>query len=207
MSTSQPAHTETPSPVALPWVERLVSMDTVSRNPNLGLIETVRDELRAARHRSTLTIDSRGQWANLFATVPAHDGADERAASCCRAIRMSVPVDGQEWDSDPFKPEIRDGRLYGRGTCDMKGFIGTALTLVPKCRRRSSRAPIHFALRFDEEVGCVGAPLMIADLHEARHRAGRLHRRRADRHAAGHRAQGHQRVSTAACAALPRIRR
>src|SRR5579864_736153 len=62
------------SPVSLPWVTRLVSMDTVSRNPNLGLIETVRDELRAVGVEATLTHDTRGKWANLFATIPAHDG-------------------------------------------------------------------------------------------------------------------------------------
>ena len=71
---AEPGNTETASPQALPWVERLVSFDTVSRNPNLGLIETVRDELRAAGVKSTITTDKRGQWANLFATVPAHDG-------------------------------------------------------------------------------------------------------------------------------------
>jgi acetylornithine deacetylase len=75
-----------------------------------------------------------------------------------------VPVDGQDWQSDPFQPVVRDGRLYGRGTCDMKGFIGTALSMLPKMRAAKLRRPIHFALSFDEEIGCAGAPLMIADL-------------------------------------------
>ncbi|MCP6379772.1 M20/M25/M40 family metallo-hydrolase, partial [Klebsiella pneumoniae] len=75
-----------------------------------------------------------------------------------------VPVDGQAWDTDPLDPVIRDGRLYGRGACDMKGFIGTALSLLPQMRRTRLAKPIHFALSYDEEVGCVGAPLMLADL-------------------------------------------
>lgn len=75
-----------------------------------------------------------------------------------------VPVDGQKWDSDPFKPEIRDGLLYGRGTCDMKGFIGAALTLLPEIQQTKLAKPLHLALSFDEEVGCVGAPLMIEEL-------------------------------------------
>jgi acetylornithine deacetylase len=75
-------------------------------------------------------------------------------------------VDGQAWDSDPFRPEIRDGRLYGRGTCDMKGFIGTALALLPWLQSLRLRDPVHYALSFDEELGCLGAPVMLADLHD-----------------------------------------
>jgi acetylornithine deacetylase len=149
----------------LPWIERLVSFDTVSRNPNLGLIETVRDALRAAGIESTLTKDERGQWANLFATVPAHDG-ETNGGIVLSGHTDVVPVDGQNWDSDPFKPEIRDGLLYGRGTCDMKGFIGTALSLLPKMLETKLAKPIHFALSFDEEIGCAGAPLLISDLQK-----------------------------------------
>ncbi|CAM2193122.1 acetylornithine deacetylase [Paraburkholderia kururiensis] len=151
------------SPASLPWVTRLVSMDTVSRNPNLGLIETVRDALRALGVQSTLTHDDSGKWANLFATIPAHDGRTAGGIVLSGHTDV-VPVDGQAWDSDPFKPEIRDGRLYGRGTCDMKGFIGAALTLVPTMLATKLAKPIHLALSFDEEVGCVGAPLMIDEL-------------------------------------------
>ncbi|MDV6320903.1 M20/M25/M40 family metallo-hydrolase, partial [Chromohalobacter sp. HP20-39] len=75
-----------------------------------------------------------------------------------------VPVDGQKWDSDPFSPEVRDGKLYGRGTCDMKGFIASSLALVPSLLQARLREPVHLALSYDEEVGCVGAPRMIEDL-------------------------------------------
>jgi acetylornithine deacetylase len=150
-------------PASLPWVTRLVSMDTVSRHPNLGLIETVRDALRERGIESTLTHGRDGKWANLFATLPADDGSTNGGIVLSGHTDV-VPVDGQKWDSDPFRPEIRDGLLYGRGTCDMKGFIGAALTLVPEIQQTKLAKPIHLALSFDEEVGCVGAPLMIEEL-------------------------------------------
>ncbi len=123
----------------------------------------MRDELRALGIEATLTHDARGKWANLFATVPAHTGETDGGIVLSGHTDV-VPVDGQQWDSDPFKPEIRDGKLYGRGTCDMKGFIGAALTLLPEMQQTKLAKPIHLALSFDEEVGCVGAPLMLADL-------------------------------------------
>jgi acetylornithine deacetylase len=161
--SSSPASSQ--SSVSLPWVERLVSMNTTSRLPNLGLIETVRDALRERGIAATLTHDARGQWANLFATVPAHDG-ETNGGIVLSGHTDVVPVDGQQWDSDPFKPEMRDGKLYGRGTCDMKGFIGAALALLPEMQATKLAKPIHFALSFDEEIGCAGAPLMIADLQK-----------------------------------------
>ncbi|WP_323118889.1 acetylornithine deacetylase [Burkholderia alba] len=151
--------------VSLPWVERLVSMDTTSRVPNLGLIETVRDALAARGIESTLTHDPREGWANLFATVPAHDGATDGGIVLSGHTDV-VPVDGQQWDSDPFRPVVRDGKLFGRGTCDMKGFIGAALALLPEMQAARLAKPIHFALSYDEEIGCAGAPLLIADLQK-----------------------------------------
>lgn len=166
---SSSAHAASPSPSSSPhslsWVERLVSIDTTSRVPNLGLIEMVRDALAALGIRSTLTHDHRGQWANLFATIPAHDG-ETNGGVVLSGHTDVVPVDGQAWDSDPFKPEVREGRLYGRGTCDMKGFIGAALASVPQMQAARLARPIHLALSFDEEIGCNGAPYMIADLQE-----------------------------------------
>lgn len=162
-STQSPASASSELPASLPWVNRLVSMDTVSRHPNLGLIETVRDDLRARGIESTLTYGRDGKWANLFATLPAHDGSTNGGIVLSGHTDV-VPVDGQKWDSDPFKPEIRDGLLYGRGTCDMKGFIGAALTLVPEIQQVKLAKPLHIALSFDEEIGCVGAPLMIEEL-------------------------------------------
>jgi acetylornithine deacetylase len=150
-------------PQSLPWIERLVAIDTVSRNSNLGLIETVRDYLEGEGFQSRLTHDAAGGKANLFASLPAVDG------SVTGGIVLSghtdvVPVDGQDWSSDPFKAEIRGDKLYGRGSADMKGFIGAALTAVPQMKAQALRAPIHFALSYDEELGCAGAPAMIDDL-------------------------------------------
>src|SRR5260370_1473532 len=148
------------SPISLPWVERLVSMNTTSRLPNLGLIETVRDALRARGIEATLTHDARGQWANLFATVPAHDGETDGGIVLSGHTDV-VPVDGQQWDSDPFKPEIRDGNLYGRGACDMKGFIGAALALLPDMQAAYLAKPIHFALSFHLVFGVACSRLLI----------------------------------------------
>jgi acetylornithine deacetylase len=164
-SASAPSGPSSQSPLGLSWIERLVSIDTTSRVPNLGLIEMVRDHLAALGITSTLTHDHRGQWANLFATIPAHDGATDGGVVLSGHTDV-VPVDGQAWDSDPFKPEVRDGRLYGRGSCDMKGFIGSALALVPEMQAAQLAKPIHLALSFDEEVGCTGAPYMIAELQQ-----------------------------------------
>jgi acetylornithine deacetylase len=78
-----------------------------------------------------------------------------------------VPVDGQEWSSDPFAAEVRGDKLYGRGACDMKGFVGTALSLAPEMARAGLKRPIHLALSFDEEVGCAGVGALIDDLRDA----------------------------------------
>jgi len=148
---------------AVDWIKRLVSIDTTSRNSNLGLIEMVRDELRQAGIESHLSYDAGGAKANLYATVPAADGSTQGGIVLSGHTDV-VPVDGQDWDSDPFQPQVREGRLYGRGTCDMKGYIGTALSLLPRMTGATLKKPVHFALSYDEEVGCVGAPLMLADL-------------------------------------------
>jgi acetylornithine deacetylase len=152
-----------PSQATLDWVRTLVAIDTTSNVPNLGLIETVRDALAREGVEATLIHDRRKGWANLFATVPAHDGALDGGIVLSGHTDV-VPVAGQQWDSDPFQPVVRNDRLYGRGTCDMKGFIGTALALLPQIRATRLAQPVHFALSYDEELGCVGAPHMIAEL-------------------------------------------
>jgi acetylornithine deacetylase len=147
------------------WLETLVGFDTTSRNSNLELIETVRDALRAQGVAAWLSHNPDKTKANLFATLPAADGA-EQGGIVLSGHTDVVPVDGQDWRSDPFALEERDGNLYGRGTCDMKGFIATSLALVPEFLAMPRKKPIHLAFSYDEEVGCVGAPYMLADLHE-----------------------------------------
>lgn len=150
-------------PVSLPWIERLIRIDTTSRNSNLGLIETVRDYLQQLGLKPWLTYDASGAKANLFATIPAVSGATSGGIVLSGHTDV-VPVDGQEWDSDPFVPTVRGDKLFGRGTADMKGFIGVALTQLPAILNSRLSAPLHFAFSFDEEVGCLGAPLMLHEL-------------------------------------------
>ena len=147
------------------WLETLVGIDTTSRNSNLGLIETVRDHLKSQGVQAWLAHNSDGAKANLFATLPASDG-NEQGGIVLSGHTDVVPVDGQEWSTDPFALSESDGRLYGRGTCDMKGFIATSLALVPEFLSMPRKKPIHLAFSYDEEVGCVGAPVMLAELHD-----------------------------------------
>ncbi|MCK9515209.1 MAG: acetylornithine deacetylase [Ottowia sp.] len=150
---------------ALTWTKRLIAIDTTSRHSNLGLIELVRDTLKNSGVGAHLSYNRERNKANLFATVPATDGSVQGGIVLSGHSDV-VPVDGQDWTSDPFKPEVRGGRLYGRGSCDMKGYIGAALSLLPDMLAAGLRKPIHFALSYDEEVGCLGAPVMLADLVE-----------------------------------------
>jgi len=149
--------------VSLPWIEKLIRIDSTSFQSNLGLIESVRDELQRFGASSTITYEATGRKANLFATLPAADGATQ-GGIVLSGHTDTVPVKGQKWDSDPFEPTVREGKLFGRGSCDMKGFIGVTLGLLPEIAAARRKEPIHFAFSCDEELGCVGAPYMLADL-------------------------------------------
>ena len=146
-----------PEPASLAMIERLIAMDTTSRNSNLELIHDVRDYLAALGVESHLTFDESGEKANLYATL----GPSDRGGIALSGHSDVVPVDGQDWTSDPWHASERDGRLYGRGTCDMKSFIGVALAYAPKFLERGLKTPIHYCLSYDEEVGCQGAPRML----------------------------------------------
>jgi acetylornithine deacetylase len=147
----------------LPILEELIRYDTTSSRSNLGLIEAVRDRLRAQGIEALLVYDRAREKANLFATVPAADGGTGGGLALSGHTDV-VPVTGQHWTSDPFDSVIRDDRLYGRGACDMKGFIAVVLGLLPGLQQRRLREPLHMAFSFDEEVGCLGAPLLLAEL-------------------------------------------
>src|SRR5690554_6642165 len=150
---------------AVDWTSKLISYDTTSRESNLELIAYVQEFLGSHGIECVLTHDDTGKKANLFATIPSATG-ETTGGIVLSGHTDVVPVDGQEWASDPFKPEIRDGKLYGRGACDMKGFIGVTLAMVPKILATKLAHPIHLAYSYDEEVGCVGAPSMIEELVE-----------------------------------------
>jgi acetylornithine deacetylase len=147
------------------WVSRLVEIETVSRNSNLGLIETVRDFLGGLGLATHLTYDARQTKANLFATIPSADGRVDGGILFSGHTDV-VPVDGQDWQTDPFRAAVKDERLYGRGSADMKGYLGTLLSLVPELTQAQLAEPVHLAFSFDEEVGCLGVPLLLADMRE-----------------------------------------
>ena len=154
---------------SIDWLTRLIAFDTVSRHSNLALIEDVQSYCDQLGLSVDLTFNDAKNKANLFVTVPAGANADEANHGLVLSGHTDVvPVDGQAWTSEPFTATIRGDKLYGRGACDMKGFIACALTLLPKAVQLSNsgqlRRPLHLALSFDEEVGCLGAPLILADL-------------------------------------------
>jgi acetylornithine deacetylase len=155
-----------PSAAARAMVERLIAFQTVSRDSNLGLIEWVRDYLVKLGAKTRLTHDATGKKANLFATL----GESGKPGLILSGHTDVVPIDGQSWDTDPFAAVERDGKLYARGSADMKGFIGVALIQAPKFLDALNAgrldAPLHYALSYDEEVGCIGVRGLIQDLEE-----------------------------------------
>jgi acetylornithine deacetylase len=141
----------------LQYLEKLIAFPTVSRDSNLDLIAFVEAELKAIGIASTLVHNVEGSKANLWATIgPA--GASGVALSAHTDV---VPVEGQNWSSDPFVMASRSGNLYGRGTADMKGFIASCLTLAHAAVKRELHTPIHFAFSYDEEIGCIGVRRML----------------------------------------------
>jgi acetylornithine deacetylase len=142
---------------ALDILKTLVGFDTTSRHSNLALVEWVEAYLdkHGVPHRRAPNAD--GTKTNLLATIgPAIEGG-----AVLSGHTDVVPVDGQAWTSDPWTTVERDGRLYGRGTCDMKGFLALALAAVPDLIAARPRKPVHLAFSYDEEIGCLGAPLLI----------------------------------------------
>lgn len=144
----------------LAMIERLIGFDTTSRGSNLGLIEWTRDYLKGFGMESRLTYDTSGTKANLFATVPGRG----QAGIVLSGHSDVVPVDGQNWASDPFKATLREERIYGRGACDMKSYLAVILAMAPRFAAANLNAPVHFALSYDEEVGCIGARGLLEDL-------------------------------------------
>lgn len=141
-------------------LERLVGFPTVSRDSNLPLIDRVRDYLDDRGVHSQLVTNAEGTKANLFACI----GPEREGGIVLSGHTDVVPVDGQPWSSDPFRLSERDGRLYGRGTSDMKGFIAVTLALVPELVARRLERPVYLAFTYDEEVGCHGAAALIPQL-------------------------------------------
>ena len=147
-------------PETFALIERLIGFDTTSRDSNLGLIEWTRDYLKGFGIQSRLTYDAGGNKANLFATVEKGN----KPGIVLSGHTDVVPVDGQDWSSDPFKAIVKNEKIYGRGACDMKSYLAVVLAMAPRFAAADLKAPIHFALSYDEEVGCVGARGLLEDL-------------------------------------------
>ncbi|MEA1943382.1 MAG: acetylornithine deacetylase [Pseudomonadota bacterium] len=142
---------------AITELRELVAFDTTSRNSNLPLIDHVEAKLAALGAVCERIPNADGTKANLHARFgPAVDGG-----VILSGHTDVVPVDGQPWSTDPWVVTEKDGLLYGRGTCDMKGFAACILALAPQIAQTELKKPVHIALSHDEEVGCLGAPAMI----------------------------------------------
>jgi acetylornithine deacetylase len=145
---------------AAEMTKALIAFDTTSRGSNLALIDFAQGLIEQAGGRCRRTHDASGAKANLFATF----GPDGDGGIVLSGHTDVVPVDGQNWSSDPFDAVTRDGKLFGRGACDMKGFLGVALSLLPVIAKAKLTRPLHLALSYDEEVGCVGVTGLLDDL-------------------------------------------
>ncbi len=163
MSLAEPAAKSAPRPQRIApreMLAKLIAFDTTSAKSNRALIDFVRDYLAGYGIESRIIADDVQNKANLYASL----GPDGPGGVVLSGHTDVVPVTDQPWSADPFILREADGKLYGRGTCDMKGFIALALALVPEMRAAGLKRPIHLALSYDEELGCLGAPRMIADI-------------------------------------------
>jgi acetylornithine deacetylase len=147
------------------WLSELISFDTTSSQSNLDLIHHIRDAFTAHQIPVRLTYNADKNKANLFASLPAHNNHLHDGLILSGHTDV-VPVKGQQWDTNPFSATRIDERIYGRGTSDMKSFIAVILALLPQFLSLKLVKPLHFAFSYDEEVGCLGAPALIADLQQ-----------------------------------------
>ncbi|MGI9451681.1 MAG: acetylornithine deacetylase [Geminicoccaceae bacterium] len=143
-------------------LRHLVAFDTTSRNSNLDLIAFIQNFLDRCGIKSDLVSNADGTKANLFASI----GPIDRPGVVFSGHTDVVPVDGQDWSSDPFDLTERDDRLIARGAADMKGFVASVLSLVPVIAARRLERPVHLAFSYDEEVGCKGVPSLLDHMSE-----------------------------------------
>lgn len=144
---------------AIDYLRTLVAFPTVSSESNLALIDWLEETLTERGARCRRTYDATGQKANLWAAF----GPEAPGGVVWSGHTDVVPVTGQDWHSDPFELTERDGRLYGRGSCDMKGFLAVMLAAVSELDVSQLKRPLHLAFSYDEEVGCLGVDRMVDD--------------------------------------------
>ena len=142
---------------AIELLKKLIGFDTTSYNSNLNLINFIQSYLLSYNIESTLIHDESGKKANLYATI----GRKDIGGVMLSGHTDVVPVEGQEWHSDPFSLKESDGNFYGRGSADMKGFIALVLSRIPEMVSVELTKPIHLAFSYDEEIGCVGVQRML----------------------------------------------
>jgi acetylornithine deacetylase len=148
---------------ALELARTLVGFNTISHRSNLDLIHCIRDELARLGVQSRLSFNAERTKANLFATL----GEGKPAGVILSGHTDTVPWDGQDWSVDPLGAVVKDGRLYGRGSADMKGFIATAVAHAGLFLESDAPFAIHLAFSYEEEIGCFGVKELIADLRDA----------------------------------------
>ncbi|CAM3334823.1 acetylornithine deacetylase [Pseudomonas floridensis] len=151
------------TPRALDIFKRLIAFETVSSESNMALIDYVRDLLATKGIESMIVKDETGKKANLFAST----GPRDQPGVLLSGHTDVVPAAGQAWTVPPFQATLRDGRIYGRGTCDMKGFIALAIDAMLDAADMTLTRPLQLALSHDEEIGCVGVRRLLDVLHLA----------------------------------------
>ncbi len=150
-------------PETLDILSSLIKFQTTSGTSNLELINYCEEKLKKSGAISFKTFNDSKSQANLFSTINGKDNITDKGIILSGHTDV-VPAKSSEWTSDPFKIREKDNKIYGRGTCDMKGFIACTLAVAPLFASKKLKAPIHFSYTFDEETGCLGAPLVLADL-------------------------------------------
>jgi acetylornithine deacetylase len=144
---------------------RLIAFDTVSRNSNLGMVDHLEERLKGLGLRVERFASEDGAKSNVLGTL----GPVDRGGLMLAGHMDVVPVEGQAWESDPFKLREADGKLYGRGTADMKSFIVQAIAAAEAFRNKKLKLPVHLAFTYDEEVGCGGADRLMRLLKGSGH--------------------------------------
>ncbi len=145
------------------WLRKLIAYPTVSSETNLPLIEDAKTFLESIGGVVSLHANPAEDKANLFATWPATKGGETEGGILFSGHSDVVPVEGQPWSTDPFDAVTKDGKIYGRGSSDMKGFSACFFAMAPYLRDLPRTRPIHFMLSYDEEIGCLGAPVAIEE--------------------------------------------
>ncbi|AXO14198.1 acetylornithine deacetylase [Thalassospira indica] len=155
-----------PSENTIEWCRKLIRHQSVSMTPNLALIDEVKAFLDGLGYDTLVVRDPTDTKANLYATI----GPNVAGGVILSGHSDVVPTEGQNWASDPYEIDIRDEKLYGRGSCDMKGFLACLLAKAETFKNANLRVPIHLAFTYDEEVGCLGVPSLVEAINNLPHK-------------------------------------